>query len=88
MVIGQTSTVQRVTLQGIVKDSTKNVPIEYATVILQDSLGKAFKSTFTDSLGKFIFGDLRPQSYRVEISTIGFSNVLFFFKASPISYSF
>jgi hypothetical protein len=72
MLIGQTQTQQRLSLRGIVKDSTKNVPIEYATVILQDSLGKGVKSTFTDSLGKFVFSGLNPQSYRVEISTVGF----------------
>jgi len=83
--IGQTPAVQGATLKGIVKDSTKNIPIEYATVILQDSSGKAFKSTFTDSLGRFTFFDLNPQNYRVEVSTIGFLNKSIFANLRKLS---
>jgi outer membrane receptor protein involved in Fe transport len=85
MVFGQISTIQRVVLKGMVKDSSRNAPIEYATIILQDCVGKALKSTFTDSLGKFSFPDLHPQSYRVEISTLGFSNKNILVKLQTLS---
>ena len=72
--LGQTATDKRLAINGIVKDSLKTAPIEYATVTLRDSLGKALKSTFTDSLGRFIFGELDPQKYIIEVSGMGYLN--------------
>lgn len=71
---GQTPATGRLALGGIVKDSTQNAPIEYATIVLQDSLGKVLKSTFSDSLGSFTFSELKQGTYKIQISNMGFIN--------------
>ncbi|MES2458754.1 MAG: outer membrane beta-barrel protein [Bacteroidota bacterium] len=59
---------------GTVKDSVKNELVQYATIILQDSLGKGLKSTFTDVNGKFHFDSLANRHYTISIASMGYEN--------------
>ena len=61
-------------ITGIVKDSIKNEVLQYATVILQDSLGKGLKTAFTDLKGEFRFDSLANLHYKILISTAGLNN--------------
>ncbi|MEJ7559901.1 MAG: outer membrane beta-barrel family protein [Pedobacter sp.] len=59
---------------GVVKDSLKNELVQYATITLQDSLGKGLKSNFTDINGKFQFDSLANRHYKISIASIGYEN--------------
>ena len=63
-------------ITGVVMDSAKNERIQYATIILQDSLGKGLKSTFTNLQGAFRFDSLENRKYKILISSVGFSSKL------------
>jgi hypothetical protein len=59
---------------GVVKDSLKNELVQYATISLQDSLGKVLKSTFTDVNGAFRFDSLANRHYKITVSSMGYKN--------------
>ncbi|MGO4879066.1 outer membrane beta-barrel protein [Pedobacter psychrotolerans] len=63
-------------IQGTVIDSIKNEPIEYATIILQDSLMKSVRSAFTNSKGEFLFDKLPSNRYSIVISSMGYTTKL------------
>ena len=60
-------------ISGIIKDSTSNKPIEYATITLltaKDS--KILNGTTTDSLGHFYLSDIDTGVYRLSFEFIGY----------------
>ncbi|MBL7803439.1 MAG: TonB-dependent receptor [Saprospiraceae bacterium] len=73
---------QKFTLNGTLRDSSGNKPLEFATILLladsaPDSSGapaprKPLKSAFSDSDGKFRFSNLDTGLYRLEISLLGY----------------
>lgn len=50
----------------------KGSPVEFATIALQDSLGKNLKGVLTDSMGSFSFKSIPYGFYKIQISNMGF----------------
>jgi ferric enterobactin receptor len=76
-VSGQTVAEKTMVLHGTVMDSVKKVPIDYATVILQDSSGKGLKSSLTNRLGAFEFSNLQRGRYIIQVMNVGYRNKSF-----------
>lgn len=68
----QTSS-KSIRIQGNVVDSIKREPVEYVTVILQDSLKKSVKSAFTNAKGEFVFNNLPENRYSIIVSSMGYN---------------
>jgi len=62
------------TLQGTVKDATGGV-LPGATVVVTNPVSGFKRDTVTDSQGQFVFRNLPPNSYRVQVSLQGFRTI-------------
>jgi len=64
-------------ITGKVSDAADNTPLEYANVILYDSLTSSMISgSATNSLGIFDIEQIRPGKYYVEVKFIGYEDAL------------
>ncbi len=63
----------QITVTGKVTDDT-NIAIEYANVVLLDSAAKIINGTITDEKGNFILETSKKDSYKLQISYIGFTD--------------
>lgn len=62
-------------LKGIVTDSASGKPMEFITVtLLKDQ--KAIKGGYTQTDGSFSFSGLSPSRYEVQITAVGYHNLL------------
>jgi outer membrane receptor for ferrienterochelin and colicin len=62
-------------ISGVVIDSITNKPMDYATVGLYRATGKApITGVLTDEKGNFKIDGIKPGSYRLEVSFIGYPN--------------
>lgn len=59
-------------ITGTVVDDTDSKPVEFATIALTDSAGKAIDGTVCDDKGKFSLNKIADGKYTVVISFIGF----------------
>ncbi len=63
-----------VTISGIVKEKTVNIPIAFANVVLKTEKDSAFVSgTASAEDGRFALSKIKPGSYTLEISYLGFT---------------
>jgi len=61
-------------IKGIVKDNSHDTPVEYATVsVYTMSDSTLIDGTITDAKGAFVLKKLKPGSYYVEVSFIGYN---------------
>lgn len=69
-----TSTISSsVRLHGVVKEQASNASVPFATVALrQGSATIPVKGTITDTAGRFVLENIRPGSYILEISYLGY----------------
>lgn len=72
LLIGGMVALQAQTLRGTVRDLDTGRPVAGSTVNL--SGGTTSFTTASDSLGVFVFEDLRPGYYRIDIQSAGFEN--------------
>lgn len=60
-------------ISGIVLDSETKKPVEYATISLYIQEGdKLVSGTITDGKGKYSIGELKDNTYKIEVSFIGY----------------
>ncbi|HLZ15738.1 MAG TPA: outer membrane beta-barrel protein, partial [Cyclobacteriaceae bacterium] len=61
-------------VSGVVKDSLTNLPIEFATIAIQDTTtGKLFDGTVSDDKGKFQLAELPPGEFYLVVSFVGYN---------------
>lgn len=63
---------QKARLEGVVIDQSSNHPLEFANVIIFNTT----TGTVTDSLGRFNFSNLNAGYVRVQVSAIGYENIV------------
>jgi hypothetical protein len=63
-------------IEGIVIDKTK-LAINNATVIVNDTTGKAIDTVKSDKRGGYVFKGLKPGKYNVEAKAPGFQTAIF-----------
>lgn len=62
----------QIQVQGVLLDATSNAPIPSARVALTGTRGQWRGEILTDSVGAFLFEDVRPGSYRLRTSRVGY----------------
>lgn len=62
------------TISGTVIDSTTKLPIEYATVVIQNLKDSTVTGGLTDEEGKFAIANIHPGGYSIEISYLGYNS--------------
>ena len=60
-----------VTISGIIQEATQKIPLEYATILLEDVNNKMISGGVTNSKGKFTI-QIPKGSYKISIEYIGF----------------
>lgn len=62
---------QRAVMRGLVTDASNGEPLPAVNVVLRDSEG-ALKGATTDGNGYYYVGQIRPGSYRLSVSFVGY----------------
>ena len=62
---------QQIKISGLLLDSTTSQPIEFATAALMKD-GKIIEGADSDSKGRFVFSKVRPDTYDVRVTLMGF----------------
>ncbi len=60
------------TISGYVADTSTHKPLEYAVVILYDTLNRQVKGTYTDEDGMFVFKNIQPGGYYITADFLGY----------------
>ena len=63
-------------VSGTIVDRTNNAPLTGASVLLQSLSDSSSQRTLTDSLGSFIFSNLKKDSFLLAVSYVGYQQVL------------
>ena len=76
LIIGQALQAQ-LSISGTVKDQTAQTPLSGASVRLQSVTNTAVaRNVLSDSIGRFVFANLAPDSFQITISFVGFKDVV------------
>ncbi|MBY0434454.1 MAG: carboxypeptidase-like regulatory domain-containing protein, partial [Cyclobacteriaceae bacterium] len=68
------SQVKAVTVSGMIKDKSANLPIAYANVIVKTEKDSAFVSgTISNEEGRFALTNVKPGNYYLEFSFVGYA---------------
>ena len=63
-------------ISGTIKDQQGGAPLAGASVRLRSTTDSAFsRSLISDSLGRFLFQDLSPDSFLLSVSFVGYKNI-------------
>lgn len=68
---GQT-TLNRISISGIVADQATKLPLSYVTVRLKTAHGTTLKTMLTSANGSFLFADLKSGQYSLSLSALGY----------------
>ena len=63
-------------VSGTLVDRTNNAPLTGASVLLQSLSDSSSQRTLTNSLGSFIFSNLKKDSFLLSVSYVGYQQVL------------
>lgn len=63
-------------VSGTIVDRTNNTPLTGASILLQSLSDSSSQRTLTDSLGSFIFSNLKKDSFLLSVSYVGYQPVL------------
>ncbi|MCU0325089.1 MAG: carboxypeptidase-like regulatory domain-containing protein, partial [Spirosomaceae bacterium] len=66
---------QEATISGKLLNKAHNEPLPFATLKLTSSKGD-IKGIFSGENGEFLFSNLMPDTYSLEVSAVGFENLI------------
>ncbi len=66
---------QQITIKGNIIDPETEIPVEYATIVLQTMDSIFVKGTTSDTKGDFILSNLSEDRYRVVIHSVGYDTL-------------
>jgi hypothetical protein len=75
ILLAQVAFSQTVAIKGKVIDET-DTPLPGVSVMLQHPWGERFQSTSTDTNGDFIFSNIQPGGYKLELKLMGYESLL------------
>ncbi len=67
---------QQVTIQGTIRDQSKNTPLEFVNVMLLKSDSTIYNGASTDSDGNFIILNVESGNYILKATFLGYRNIL------------
>lgn len=73
--VAQAPSANGVTVSGNVYDSVSNTPLEFSSVMLMHEGDKAADGINSDSLGHFVFNNVKPGNYKLTVFYVGYGKL-------------